>query len=132
MYVCITEGDMRHFTMNIDDGLLQAAKLRALQTKRTVSDIVRDLLAKEVGWSGETRSAPIDDGKAFPVLHAYSEGRIPRRRAMESLGLEPDQYSAFVDAMTRLSVPWPAVDREQVEREADIVVQAIEAAHDED
>ena len=123
---------MRHFTMNIDDGLLQAAKLRALQTRRTVSDIVRELLAREVGWSGATEAAPIDDEKASPVLRAYSEGRIPRRRAMESLGLEPDQYVASVAAMTRLCVPWPAVDREQVEREAEIVVQAIEAACDED
>ena len=93
---------MRHFTMNIDDGLLQAAKLRALQTRRTVSDIVRELLAREVGWSGATEAAPIDDEKASPVLRAYSEGRIPRRRAMESLGLEPDQYVASVAAMSPL------------------------------
>jgi streptomycin 6-kinase len=74
----------------------------------------------------------MDDARALPALRAYSEGRIPRRRAMESLGLEPDQYAVFVDAMTRLSVPWPAVDRAQVEQEAELVVQAIKAARDED
>jgi plasmid stability protein len=123
---------MRQFTMNIDDGLLHAAKARALQTGRTVSDIVRDLLAREVGWSGAKEVAPLDDEKALPVLRAYSEQRISRRRAMEAIGLEPDRYSDFVDAMERLAVPWPKVDRAQVEREAEIVAQAIEQANDED
>ena len=123
---------MRQFTMNIDDGLLHAAKARALATGRTVSDIVRDLLAREVGWSAPTEAVPFADAKALPVLMAYSERRISRRRAMEAIGLEPDRYPDFVDAMERLAVPWPKVDRAQVEREAGIVARAIEAARDED
>ena len=123
---------MRQFTMNIDDGLLHAAKARALQTGRSVSEIVRDLLSRELGWSGAKAETPVDDETALPVLMTYAEGRISRRRAMEAIGLQPDQYSALVVTMERLSLPWPKVDRAQVEREADIVARAIAEACDED
>lgn len=123
---------MRQFTMNIDEGLLRVAKAHALSTGRNVSDIVRDLLAREVGWSAAETPAPLDDAKARPVLVAYSEQRISRRQAMDALGLAPERQEDFVEAMNRLSVPWPKVDPEQIEREAEIVVQAIHEAHDED
>src|SRR5664279_6311024 len=85
LYICIRrEGVVRQFTMNIDDSLLQAAKLYAVTTGRTVSDIVRDLLAREVGWSGSGPLAPLDDVRAAPVLEAYSTGRISRRQAMQA------------------------------------------------
>lgn len=94
---------MRQFTMNIDDGLLRAAKAHALNTGRSVSDIVRDVLAREVGWStGETR-APIDDTKARPLLQSYSEGRVTRRQPMNLLGIGPDRYQEFVGT-TELAV----------------------------
>ena len=49
---------MRQFTMNIDDSLLQAVKAHALNTGRSVSDIVRDLLVREVGWRGLSALPP--------------------------------------------------------------------------
>jgi hypothetical protein len=121
---------MRQFTMNIDDGLLRAAKAHALSNGRNLSDIVRELLAREIGWSANEASTPLDDAKARPVLSAYSEGRISRRQAMESLDLTPERHVEFVEAMNRLSVPWPKADPEQIEREADIVVQAIQESAD--
>ena len=119
---------MRQFTMNIDDGLLRAAKAHALSSGRNVSDIVRELLAREVGWSANEVPAPLDDARARPVLLAYSERTISRRRAMEALDLTPERHADFVEAMNRLSIPWPNADPEQIEREADIVIQAIQEA----
>jgi hypothetical protein len=122
---------MRQFTMNIDDSLLQAAKLHAVTTGRTVSDIVRDLLAREVGWSGSGPLAPLDDVRAAPVLEAYSAGRISRRQAMQALDLDPERQPEVVEAMNRLGIPWPEIDRGQIDQEAEIVVQAILEAADE-
>jgi negative regulator of replication initiation len=123
---------MRQFTMNIDDSLLQAAKAHALSTGRSVSDIVRDLLAREVGWSAEQPLLPPDDAGTRPVLQAYAAGKLTRRQAMDRLGLPPDRYPDFASAMNRLSVPWPKPDPAQIEREADLVVQAIRDARGED
>jgi hypothetical protein len=118
--------------MNIDDGLLRAAKAHALSSGRNVSDIVRDLLAREVGWSANEAPAPLDDAGARPVLLAYSQRTISRRQAMEALDLTPERHVAFVEAMNGLSILWPEVDPEQIEHEADIVVQAIQESADDE
>ena len=118
--------------MNIDDSLLQAAKAHAFSSGRTVSDIVRDLLSREVGWSPNEAATPLDETRAHPLLVAYSERRLSRRQAMQALDLTPDRQVEFVEAMNRSSIPWPNTDPEQIEREADIVVQAIQhSAEDE-
>ena len=116
--------------MNIDDGLLLAAKAHASSHGRNVSDIVRELLAREVGWPAPCVPDAIDDSTARPVLSAYSEGRMSRSQAMESLALTPDRGVEFVEAMNRLSLAWPQADRRQIEREADIVVEAIRRSAD--
>jgi plasmid stability protein len=123
---------MRQFTMNIDDGLLRAAKAHALNAGRSVSEIVRDLLAREVGWATADAPAPLEGEQARSVLLAYAEGRMSRRQAMDALGLAPERYSNFVEAMNTMSVPWPKLDPEQIEREADILVQAMSVPKDED
>ena len=118
-------------TVHIDDSLLLAAKKHAHETGRTVDEVVRDLMAREVGWSGPEGAASLEDERVLSVLRTYSEGRTTRRRAMDEIGLAPDQYSDFVDLMQRLRVPWPQVDRKQIERQAEIVAEAIEEASDE-
>ncbi len=118
--------------MNIDDGLLRAAKAHALSSGRNVSDIVRALLAREVGWSANEAPTPFDDARARPVLLGYSEQKISRRQAMDALDLTPERQAEFVEAMNRLSIPWPKADPEQIDREADIVVQAIQTSADDE
>lgn len=54
-----------------------------------------------------------------------------RRATMDRLGLTPDRQPEFVDAMNRLSVSWPSPDPEQIEREAELVVEAIRNAEHE-
>jgi len=116
---------MRQFTMNIDDGLLRAAKAHALNAGRSVSEIVRDLLAREVGWATAEAPAPLDGEQARPVLLSYAEGRMSRRQAMDALGLAPERHPDFIEAMNTMSIPWPKPDSEQIEREAEILVQAM-------
>jgi len=48
-----------------------------------------------------------DDERVLSALRDYSDGRTSRRRAMDEIGLAPDQYSDFVDLMQRLDAPWP-------------------------
>lgn len=119
---------MRQLTLEMDDALLDAADAYARRTGRAVDDIIRELVAREVGWPGRAPASP-DDDAVRSVLTAYSEGRIPRRRAMEEIGLPPDRYPDFVDLMDRLAIRWPSISRAQIEREAEVVAQAIADAH---
>ena len=123
---------MRQFTMNISDTLLLAAKEHALRSGSTLSDLVRNLLAREVGWSPDLAEHNLDEADALPVLQRYSAGEITRKQAMQALSLSPDRYGDFCETMARLAVAWPQPDREQIDREADIVVHAIGEAADED
>jgi hypothetical protein len=93
-------------TANIDETTFTADKKNALET------------------DGPDGSAPFDGERSLSVLKSYSEGRTSRRRAMDEIGLAPDRYSDFVELMERHDVPWPKVDRSQIEREAEIVVEA--------
>lgn len=122
---------MRQLTLEMDDALLDAADAYARRTGRSVDDIIRHLVAREVGWPDQ-EPAPPDDDTVRRVLTAYSERRVTRRRAMDEIGLRSDQYSDFVDLMSRLSVPWPSISRAQIEREAEIVAQAIAEARNAD
>ena len=99
--------------VNIDEPPLLAAKKRALESECPEGP------------------PPVDSERVLSVLKSYSEGRTTRRRAMDEIGLAPDRYSDFVDLMDRRDVPWPKVDRNQIEREAEIVAEAIEDASDE-
>lgn len=74
---------MRQFTMEIDDGLLHAATTHAFRTGRTVSDIVRELIAREVGWPGPEVVPPVG-ADARRALAAYSHGRRSSRRQRSS------------------------------------------------
>lgn len=123
---------MRQFTMNIDPGLLHAAKRHALANEITMSDLVRDLLAREVGWTSARPDPQLDHGAALPVLQEYSVGRLTRRQAMDALGLAPERQPEFVAAMNRHSVPWPSPDPVQIELEAELVADAIREAEGED
>ncbi|MDP4021340.1 hypothetical protein Q8W71_01785 [Methylobacterium sp. NEAU 140] len=119
---------MRQFTMNIDDSLLLAAKRHALGAGITMSDLVRDLLAREVGWSPVPDTPVVAEASAVPILRAYSEGRLTRRQAMQALHLAPDRQVDFVAAMNRFAIPWPQPDPGQIDREAALVAAAIAEA----
>jgi hypothetical protein len=93
---------------------------------------VREVLAREVGWTAPREMTPLNDEQIKAVLTCYSDGQLSRYAAMCEIGFEPEQYAEFVDLMHRLSVPWPKVDRDRIEQEAEIVAQAIMEANDED
>ncbi len=118
--------------MNIDARLLLAAKRHAVDVGVTMSDLVRNLLAREVGWSPGGEAAPIDEAAAAPILESYSGGEVTRRQAMEALGLSPDRQPEFVVLMNRLKIPWPSPDPKQVDEEAELVASAIQENGHED
>jgi len=101
-------------TVNVDESPLLAGKKHAVESD---------------GPEGPT---PVESERVLSVLKSYSEGRTSRRRAMDEIGFAPDRYSDFIDLMERHDVSWPKVDRKQIEREAEIVAEAIEDASDED
>lgn len=80
--------------------------------------------AREVARNETEGPLPPDHDWVLQVLSDYSDSRSSRRRAMDELGLASDRYPDFVDLMERLDVPWPKLDRNQIEREAEFVAEA--------
>ncbi|MGB6231601.1 MAG: hypothetical protein WBF53_15910 [Litorimonas sp.] len=63
----------RNVTFNLDDDLLKAARLYALEADTTLSDIVRDHLVA-LTWSDEKKS---DWNQRFRALRKRSQMRFP-------------------------------------------------------
>ena len=123
---------MRQFTMNLDEALHNAAKVHAARTGRSIAEILRELLAKEIGWTGGTADGiEVDAGVVASALAQYSSGGISRREAMSRCGLSIDKYSDFVDLMQAMDVKWPVPDPRRIEQQALVVSEAIDAASSE-
>jgi hypothetical protein len=122
---------MKQFTMNIDESLLHAAKLHALQHGTTVSDLVRSMLLERLGVKpvGNVR---LDDSDIDRVLSLYSAGEIDRRDAFEQLGFSVDQFGDFADLMNERRLQWPALDPKASAEQGEIVAALIVGDADED
>jgi hypothetical protein len=110
---------MPQFTMNMDENLLQAAKLHALQHGTTVSDMIRELLAREL--SGKKGATSTDDRKLplytpHQILTAYSRGRLGVDEAAARLGLQG--YRELAIAMADAELPLPGTDRSTIDTQA--------------
>lgn len=68
---------------------------------------------------GEAGRSGAEDAPA--VLRRYAAGAIDRRAGMRQLGLAPEQYRDFADAMNRLHLSWPRPDPAQIAREAAVL-----------
>ena len=59
---------------------------------------------------------------------AYSRGEISRSEAMVGIDLDPSDTATFAVRMNAERIPWPKVDRQQAEKEADELLEAVEGA----
>jgi hypothetical protein len=86
------------------------------------------LLGSKGGIGRETarRIATLPNKVARDFLIAYSRGEISRSEAMKGIGMDPTDVAAFSALMNSNSIPWPKVDREQAEREADGLLSILE------
>jgi hypothetical protein len=119
----------RQFTMNVDDGLLRAAKVHAARRGTTVSAMVRRLLEEELGMTSAAPSR-LGTGEADGVLARFATGGMTLAEAMRSAGLTPEGYGEFADRMAALGLAWPKGDLEAVERGAAAVAAAVSAVRE--
>ncbi|HEY2754590.1 MAG TPA: type II toxin-antitoxin system Phd/YefM family antitoxin [Pseudolabrys sp.] len=61
-------------------------------------------------------------------LIAYSRGEISRSEAMIGMGLDPSETATFAARVNGERIPWPKVDRQQAEKEADELLEAVGGA----
>jgi prevent-host-death family protein len=64
-----------------------------------------------------TASAPNRTKRDF--LIAYSRGEVSRNEAMDAVGVDRSEVAEFARLMNSDRIPWPKVDRQQAEGEAD-------------
>jgi prevent-host-death family protein len=71
------------------------------------------------------RIASLPNKATRDFLIAYSRTEISRREAMDGIGMEPTDTVAFASLMNSEGIPWPKVDRERAERQADGLLELI-------
>jgi prevent-host-death family protein len=58
-------------------------------------------------------------------LIAYSRGEISRNESMLGIGIDPSDTAIFAARMNTERIPWPKVDRQQAEMEAEELLEAV-------
>lgn len=61
-------------------------------------------------------------------LIAYSRSEISRSEAMVGIGIDPSETANFAARMNAERIPWPKVDRQRAEKEADELLEAVGGA----
>ncbi|MGY2049133.1 ribbon-helix-helix protein, CopG family [Methylobacterium sp. JK268] len=115
----------RQFTMKVDPALIEAVKAHVLRRGTTVSDLIRDLLMREIGWKEATDGVTpsLTDERRHAILTAYSRGEAGRGDTMVALGLDPSEVGAFARLMNGSGVAWPRPDRARAEEAAEILLE---------
>jgi hypothetical protein len=115
---------LRPYTLNLDDSLMHAAKMRAVQEKTSVSEIVRRLLSGYLGVA-DPRPPRIEAAGIVEVLSRYSRGDLQRSQAMRALGLDIADLGRFNALMGEFEIAWPAPDGGRASHQASIVAEII-------
>jgi prevent-host-death family protein len=82
--------------------------------------------ATETAPGKKRDGSPLTGQTERDVLIAYSRGQIARSDAMLAIGMDPSDPRAFAARMNALKIPWPKVEREQAEREAEELLEIVE------
>lgn len=90
----------RNFTLALDEELIRAAKVEAARNGTSVSAMVSDYLRTATGFEGGQRP-PANERE---TLKRYSQGRMPRRRAMALLKTD---YDGLLDRLGAAGLPIP-------------------------
>jgi prevent-host-death family protein len=82
----------------------------------------------EMSREAAHRIATLANSTERDFLIAYSRGEISRSEAMVGIGIDPSETAAFAARMNAERIPWPKVDRQQAEKEADELLEAVGGA----
>lgn len=125
---------LRQFTMKVDDRLIMAAKAHAARRGLSVSEMIRDLLMRELGLKGRTEMLvdEMPDAEIKLRLRRYGEGKTRRRDAMLGLGMDPSDVQAFARLMNAHGIAWPALDRQAAEEGAVHLLAAMQETSGDD
>lgn len=70
--------------------------------------------------------APAPNRTPRDFLIAYSRQEITRSEAMDGAGIDRSEVGRFATLMRTEKMPWPPVDRERAEREADDILALLD------
>jgi len=73
-----------------------------------------------------SRVSPVPNRNDRDFLIAYSREEISRNEAMRGIGIDPSLVASFAAVMNANGMPWPKVDREKAEQDADALRDFIE------
>ena len=88
----------RHISIALDESVFVAASTEAARRGSTLNALLKNFICDLAGCEGADRVAPRD------VLKRYSLGKIPRRQAMQVLGIDYDGLLARLET-AGLSIP---------------------------
>jgi hypothetical protein len=94
-----------NITFALDDALVSAAKAAAARHGTSISALVRTALEQQVALDSEVHSHR--SGGNLQVLVDYSLGRIPRRVAMQQIGVT--DYGDLLRLLNAAQLPHPVV-----------------------
>ena len=94
-----------NITLSLDDELIGAAKSLAARHGTSVTALVRIALERQIAVDGEVNTSGASG--ALQALCDYSMGRIPRRAAMDQLGLV--DYGQLLELLSQAGLPHPVV-----------------------
>lgn len=95
---------MAHLTLNIDEGLLRAAKVHAAQHGTSISKIVRDHLAEVTGLKQI-------DASNDPLV-VFARGSIGRREAMRMLDVD---YATLIGLLAERGLSLPTLPQDELD-----------------
>jgi plasmid stability protein len=113
-----------NITLSLDDELIGAAKSLAAKHGTSMTALVRMALERQVAIDLEVNASGVSG--ALQALSDYSLGRIPRRAAMEQLGLLDD--GQLLGLLNQAGLPHPVVPISVRRQMAQQMVSALRGA----
>jgi hypothetical protein len=109
---------------------------RLMERQEWIEEVLRRIPPDVFAEESKLLMSAIDEGhkiiKTRDILTKYSSGGLKRSEAMRRLGLDLVELDKFIELMERYEIPWPVLDRERAEKEAETVAATTKDARDEE